>query len=151
MASLNKVMLIGYLGKDPELKYTPSGVAVCSFSLATTERFTDKDGNAQEKTEWHNIKIWKKQAEIAAEYLKKGKQVYIDGRIETRSWEKDGQKHYITEIIVNRFLMLGTKPEGSAQGAPPANRPAAAPRPGSAPTPMETPPPDDFDGGDIPF
>ena len=111
MASLNKVILIGNLGKDPEMKYTPSGVAVCEFSLATTENWTDRDGNRQEKTEWHNIKIWRKQAEIAAEYLRKGRQVYIEGKIETRSWEYEGQKQYKTEIVVDRFLMLGRKGE----------------------------------------
>lgn len=109
MASLNKVILIGNLGRDPELKYTPSGVAMCTFSIATTRSWTDNDGNRQEKTEWHNIKIFQKQAEIAAEYLKKGKQVCIEGRIETRSWEQDGQKKYMTEIIAFNFFMLGKK------------------------------------------
>ena len=116
MASLNKVILIGNLGKDPELKYTPGGVAVCNFSLATKETWKGQDGNKQEKTEWHNIKIWRKQAEIAAEYLKKGKQIYIEGRIETRSWEADGQKRYMTEIVVDRFLMLGKKEGGESGG-----------------------------------
>lgn len=116
MASVNKAILIGNLGKDPELKYTPSGVAVCNFSLATTRTWNDKDGNRQEKTEWHNIKIWRRQAEIAAEYLKKGKQVYIEGRIETRSWEQDGQTRYMTEIIVDRFQMLGRRDDSEGGG-----------------------------------
>ena len=111
--SVNKAILVGNLGKDPELKYTPSSVAVCTFSLATTEKWTDKDGNRQEKTDWHNIKIWRKQAEIAAEYLKKGSSVYIEGKIETRSWEQDGQKRYMTEIIADRFQMLGGKGNSS--------------------------------------
>ena len=111
--SVNKAILVGNLGKDPELKYTPSSVAVCTFSLATTEKWTDKDGNKQEKTDWHNIKIWRKQAEIAAEYLKKGSSVYIEGKIETRSWEQDGQKRYMTEIIADRFQMLGGKGNSS--------------------------------------
>ena len=116
MASLNKVILIGNLGKDPELKYTPSGAAVCNFSLATTETWKSQDGTKQEKTEWHNIKIWRRQAEIAAEYLKKGRQVYIEGKIETRSWEADGQRRYMTEIVVDRFLMLGKKEGGDGGG-----------------------------------
>jgi len=130
MASVNKVILVGNLGKDPELKYTPSGVAVCTFSLATTDKWTDRDGNRQEKTEWHNIKIWRKQAEIAAEYLKKGRQVYIEGRIETRSWEQDGQKKFMTEILVDRFQMLGTKGDsegGSRRSAQSDQEPSGSP------------------------
>ncbi len=84
---VNKVILIGHLGRDPELKFTPSGVAVTKFTLATTERWKDKDGNPQDHTEWHNIVLWRKLAEIAGEYLKKGRQVYIEGRLRTRSWE----------------------------------------------------------------
>ncbi len=146
MASLNKVILIGNLGKDPELKYTPSGTAVCTFSLATTVSLKDQDGNRQDKTEWHNIKIWSKQAEFAAEYLKKGKQVYIEGRIETRSWEHEGQKRYMTEIIAQRFLMLGRKDDSGS--SPPANSPAAPPG-------QKTAEPADSGGGmdddDLPF
>ena len=134
MASLNKVILIGNLGRDPELKYTPSGVAVCTFSIATTFSWNDQDGNRQDKTEWHNIKIWRKQAEIAAEYLKKGKQVCIEGRLETRSWEQqDGQKRYMTEIIVDRFLMLGRKDDagGGAERPQSAESPPSEPEKGS--------------------
>lgn len=116
LASLNKVILIGNLGKDPELKYTPSGAAVCNFSLATTETWKSQDGTKQEKTEWHNIVVWRKQAEIAAEYLKKGKQICIEGKLQTRSWEADGQKRYMTEIVVDRFLMLGKKEGGDGGG-----------------------------------
>jgi single-strand DNA-binding protein len=115
---LNKVMLIGHLGKDPELKYTPGGAAVATFRLATNESYKDKDGNQQDKTEWHNIVVWNKQAEIAAEYLKKGQQVFVEGKLQTRTWDKDGQKHYMTEIVVFNFQMLGRKADGSAGGAP---------------------------------
>ena len=106
--SLNKVMLIGNLGKDPELRYTTSGVAVATFSLATSESWKDQDGNAQEKTEWHNIVAWRKLAEICGEWLKKGKKVYIDGRIQTRNYDdkNTGQKRYITEIVADNLIML---------------------------------------------
>lgn len=105
---LNKVMLIGNLGKDPELRYTTSGKAVANFSLATSESWKDADGNAQEKTEWHNIVAWQKLAEICGEWLKKGKKVYIEGRIQTRSYDdkNTGQKRYITEIVADNMLML---------------------------------------------
>ena len=104
--SLNKVMLIGNLGKDPELKYTPSGVAVATFSMATSEQWKDQDGNAQERTEWHNIVAWRKLAEIVGEYLKKGKKVYIEGKLQTRNYEKDGVKRYVTEIVADQLIML---------------------------------------------
>lgn len=104
--SLNKVMLIGNLGKDPELKYTPSGVAVATFSIATSEQWKDQDGNAQERTEWHNIVAWRKLAEIVGEYLKKGKKVYIEGKLQTRNYEKDGVKRYVTEIVADQLIML---------------------------------------------
>ncbi len=108
---VNKVILVGCLGKDPELKFTPSGQAVCNFSLATSESFKDKNGEKQSKTEWHNIVIWGKPAEIANQYLKKGSQVYLEGKITTRSWDdKEGNKKYTTEIVVNSFQFLsGTK------------------------------------------
>ena len=119
--SLNKVMLIGNLGKDPELRYTTSGTAVATFSLATNEAWRDADGNTQERTEWHNIVAWKKLAEICGEWLKKGKTVYIEGRIQTRSYEdkNTGTKRYITEIVASDMLMLDGKP-GSGQEAGPA-------------------------------
>lgn len=117
--SLNKVMLIGNLGKDPEVKYTPSGTAVAKFSLATNERFKDKSGEWQERTEWHNIVAWQRQAEIVGEYLKKGSKVYLEGRLQTSSWDdkQSGEKKYRTEIIVSEFLMLGdrSEPEGEDQ------------------------------------
>lgn len=118
MASVNKVILIGNLGKDPELKFTPSGVPVAKFSLATTEKFKDSEGNMQEHTEWHNIVLWRRLAEIANEYLKKGSPVYIEGSIQTRSWEdKDGQKRYMTEIMARQLQFLGRKGEGAAGAA----------------------------------
>jgi single-strand DNA-binding protein len=103
---LNKVMLIGNLGKDPELKYTNSGIAVATFSVATADSWKDAEGNMQDRTEWHNIVAWRKLAEICGEYLKKGKKVYIEGKIQTRSYEKDGIKKYITEIVADQLVML---------------------------------------------
>jgi single-strand DNA-binding protein len=125
--SLNKVMLIGNLGKDPELRYTTSGVAVATFSLATNESWKDQDGNLQERTEWHNIVAWKKLAEICGEWLKKGKKVYIEGRIQTRSYDdkNTGTKKYITEIVADNMIMLDYKAAAPDNG-------------GSAPIP-ETP------------
>lgn len=106
---LNKVMLIGNLGRDPEMRSLPGGQNVASFSLATNRRWRDRDGNKQEKTEWHNIVVYGKQAEIAGQYLTKGKTIYVEGRIETRSWEdkQSGEKKYRTEIICDNFQMIG--------------------------------------------
>jgi len=120
MAALNKVMLIGNLGRDPELRFTPSGRAVANFSIATTERWKDKEGKDQERTDWHNIVLWGRQAEISKDYLRKGKQIYLEGRIQTRTYDdKDGNKRWITEIVGQRFLMLGRKDEGEAEEFPP--------------------------------
>ncbi len=105
--SLNKVMLIGNLGKDPELRYTTSGVAVATFTIATNESWKDQEGNLQERTEWHNIVAWRKLAEICGEWLKKGKKVYIEGRLQTRSYDdKNGVKKYVTEIVADDLIML---------------------------------------------
>src|SRR5215813_8252291 len=113
MGSVNKVILVGNLGRDAELKFTPSGFPISSFSLATTDRRRDKDNNWQDKTEWHRIKLLGKQAESLQDYLKKGKQIYVEGRLETRSWDdKDGQKKYMTEIIADRIQLLGGRGEG---------------------------------------
>jgi len=107
---INKVILIGRLGKDPELKYLDSGKAVTSFSMATSEKYKDKDGERQEKTEWHNIVLWQRLAEVAKEYLNKGDLIYIEGKIQTRSYDdKDGSKRYFTEIVGQRMQMLGSK------------------------------------------
>jgi single-strand DNA-binding protein len=125
--SVNKVILIGNLGKDPELRYAPSGSAVASFSLATSEQWKDQEGNPQERTSWHNIVVWGKLAEIAAEYLKKGRKVYVEGRLQYRDYEtKDGNKRYVTEVVVNDLVMLGSprqeggEKEESGTAAPPS-------------------------------
>ncbi len=119
MASVNKVILIGNLGKDPELKFTPSGVPMVKFSIATTERFKDSEGNQQERTEWHNIVLWRRQAEIANEYLKKGSPVYIEGRIQSHSWEdENGVKKYMTEIVGLQIQLLGKREDSAAEGPP---------------------------------
>ncbi len=108
MSGLNKVLLIGRLGRDPEIRYTNNNAAVTSFSLATSEEWKDKQsGEKQEKTEWHRVVAFGKQAEILEKYLGKGSQVYIEGRLQTRSYEKDGQTHYATEIVVRDFQFLG--------------------------------------------
>jgi single-strand DNA-binding protein len=119
MASVNKVILIGNLGKDPEFKYTPGGQAVATFSLATTEKFADKGGQRQERTEWHNIVAWGKLAELSNQYLKKGRPVYIEGRITNRSWDdKDGNKKYRTEIVVTSMQFLGSHAAGGGGSVP---------------------------------
>ena len=105
--SINKVILIGRLGQDPELKYTPSGAAVCNFSLATTENWADKNGQKQERTEWHRIVVWGKLAELCNQYLSKGRQAFVEGSLQTRSWEKDGVKRYTTEINARNIQFLG--------------------------------------------
>lgn len=115
--SVNKAILIGRLGQDPELRYTPGGKAVCSFSLATSERWTGQDGQKNESTTWHNIVSWGRQAEVMKEYLTKGQQVYIEGRIDNRSYEdKEGQKKYRSEVVVQNFQFLGSRGEGGAGG-----------------------------------
>ncbi len=107
MASLNKVMLIGYLGADPEIRYTPSGAAVANFRIATTEQWRSKEGEREERTEWHRIVAWRELGERCGEYLHKGSLVYIEGKIQTRDWEdRDGNKRYTTEIIAQRMQML---------------------------------------------
>ena len=106
MGSVNKVILVGNLGRDAEVKVTASGQSVASFSIATTETWT-KDGEKKEKTEWHRIVLWGRQADTLQPYLTKGKQIYVEGRLETRNWEKDGQKHYTTEVKADRIVLLG--------------------------------------------
>ena len=116
MAGLNKVMLIGNLGRDPEIKYSQQGLAVVNFSIATSESWNDKTtGQKQEKTEWHRVCAFGKQAETLAKYLKKGSKVYVEGRLQTRSWEKDGQKQYTTEILISSFQFLDGKPQENQQ------------------------------------
>jgi single-strand DNA-binding protein len=127
---MNKQILIGNLGKDPEMSYTPSGVAVCKFSIATTERWKDKDGNRKEETDWHNVVAYRKAAETLSTYLAKGSKVYIEGRTKTRSWDdkKTGEKRYMTEVVVDSFEFLG---EAKKKGAPKEE-------------PVTGPPPDDL-------
>lgn len=118
MSSLNKVTLIGNLGRDPEVRYTQDQKPFCKFSLATTEKYTTQSGESRDRTEWHNLVIWGKQAEIAGRYLHKGKQIYVEGRIQYRESDDPatGQKRYFTDIVVNRFLMLGKAGEGGQGG-----------------------------------
>ena len=110
MAGVNKVILIGHLGKDPEVRYLEGGVAVANFSLATSESYKDKQGNRIDQTEWHNIVVWRGLADIAEKFLKKGSQVYVEGRLRTRSWDdKEKVKRYITEIVAENLVLLGKK------------------------------------------
>ena len=131
MASVNKVIIIGNLGRDPEVKYTPSGAAVCNVTIATSRNWKDKaSGERQEETEWHRVVFYDRLAEIAGEYLRKGRPVYVEGRLKTRKWQKDGVDQYTTEIIAEQMQLLGGREDGAAAAAPaPAQRPAPAPRP----------------------
>ena len=143
---LNKVTLIGRLGRDPEVRYMPNGDAVCNFSLATSEKFTDKSGNKAEKTEWHNIVIYRKLAEIAGQYLKKGSQVYLEGKIQSRKYtDKNGVERTAYEIICHEMKMLGGN-EARMQPAPPANQEPPAP-----PAARNAAPTADDINEDIPF
>jgi single-strand DNA-binding protein len=151
MAAINKVILIGNLGKDPEVRYTPNGNAICNVSVATTRTWKDKtSGDKQEETEWHRVVFYDRLAEIAGEYLKKGRPIYVEGRLKTRKWQnKEGQEVYTTEIIANEMQMLGGREgmgggeEGSASAGSGAgggnynSRPASAPAPASRPAPSK--------------
>lgn len=158
MASVNKVILVGNIGRDPEMRYMPSGDALASFSVATTDSWKDKNGQKQERTEWHRISMFGKLAEIAGEYLKKGSSVYIEGRLQTRKWQdKEGNERQTTEIVADRMQMLGGRSGGGSYEA--MDDEAAAPRQ-SAPSPSNAAPRqapskpagnfDDFED-DIPF
>jgi single-strand DNA-binding protein len=155
MASVNKVILVGNLGADPETRYTPSGDAICSIRLATTDSYKDKNsGEKREVTEWHRVVFYRKLAEIAGQYLKKGSQVYIEGKIKTRKWQdKDGQDRYTTEIEATEMQMLGSRQSGgqSDHGGhqPPPSRPAG----GNASQQQRQPQRQAYDdlGDDIPF
>ena len=116
--SVNKVILLGNLGKDPEVKYTPQGTPVAKLTVATNYRYKDKNEQWQDQTEWHNVVLWQRLAEIAGEYLKKGSKVYIEGRLQTRSWEdkQTNQKRYMTEIVANDLVLLGGRGEGGGSG-----------------------------------
>lgn len=117
MSSLNKVMLIGHLGKDPEIRYTPEGAPVATFSLATSENWTDKSGSRQEHTEWHTIVAWNKLADLCKRFLSKGRQVYIEGRIRSRDWnDRDGNKRKTTEIVATQMVLLGSRQQSPDAG-----------------------------------
>lgn len=162
MASVNKVILIGNLGRDPEVKYTPAGLAVANVSIATTRSWKSKDGEKQEETEWHRIVFYDKLAEIVGQYLTKGKSVYVEGRLKTRKWtDKDGVERYTTEIVADQMQLLGSRegmggaPDegaGATRSAPAARAPAAsaAPAPASRPPARSSTGFDDMDD-DIPF
>lgn len=155
MASVNKVILIGNLGKDPDVRYMPSGEAVTNITLATTETWKDKtSGDKKEATEWHRVVFFKRLAEIAGQYLKKGSQVYVEGRLQTKKYQKDGVDHYSTEIVANEMKMLGSRQgSGDMNESAPRERPAQS---GSAPSPATQSTPaagsgfNDFED-DIPF
>ena len=131
--SVNKAILIGHLGKDPEVRYMPNGEAVANFSIATSETWKEKSGEKQERTEWHNIVMFKRLAEIAGEYLKKGALVYIEGKITTEKWQdKEGKDRYTTKIIAHEMKMLGSKQDGNNEHSAPTHKPERQPQ-GSAP------------------
>ena len=126
MPSVNKVILMGNLGRDPEVRFMPNGDAVCNFSIATTDSWKDKAGERQEKTEWHNIVMYRRLAEIAGEYLKKGRPVYLEGRLQTRKWQtKEGQDRYTTEVIADSMQMLGGRDGAPAQESQSSSQPEA--------------------------
>jgi single-strand DNA-binding protein len=128
MSSLNKVMLIGRLGKDPDIRYTQDGSPVANFSLATSEMWTDKNGTRQERTEWHNIVAWRKLADLSKRYLAKGRQVYVEGRLQTREWDdRDGNKRRTTEVVASQMVLLGSRPEGGEAASAPSPVPYRAP------------------------
>ena len=121
-AGVNKAILVGHLGRDPEIRYTPSGVAVANFTMATSENWTNKEGSKETRTEWHRIVAFGRLAEICGEYLSKGRQVYIEGRLQTREWEdRDGNKRYTTEIVAREMQMLGSR--DSSDSSKPKSRP----------------------------
>jgi single-strand DNA-binding protein len=157
MGSVNKVILVGNLGRDAELRYTPGGAAVATLNMATTEVWNDKAGQKQEKTEWHRVVLWGKSAESLAEYLTKGKQIYVEGRLQTRQWDdKDGNKRYTTEIRGDRVVLLGGGGRGTsidrsgdyAPGGHPAGHPSQAPQ---APQAPQGEPAEPLSDDDIPF
>jgi len=157
--SVNKVILMGNLGKDAETKYTPSGTAVSNFTVATNRRWKDQQtGEWKEETEWHRCVLWR--SETRANYLTKGTSVFIEGRLQTRSWEdKEGQKRYTTEIVVEDLILLGSRGDSSGAGggdfSQPVSMPRSAQRPAAAPPSAASAPPDDFSQGitddDVPF
>jgi len=157
MGSVNKVILVGNLGADPELKYTPSSRPLCNLRIATTEVYKDKSGQRQEKTEWHRVTVWGDQAENCNKYLSKGRSVYIEGRLQTRSYDKEGQKHYATDVVADRVVFLGGGGERGGGGGGGEGRRGGGGGGQGGMTPRDSGPPDDADGGgpppddDIPF
>lgn len=154
---VNKVILIGNLGSDPEVRYTPDGVPVANFSLATTESWNDRNtGERQERTEWHRLVIWRRQAEVAQQYLKKGSKIYVEGKLQTRSWDdQSGQKRYTTEVVVFDMQMLDSRGEGGGSGGGgsggrDAGYNAGGQNAGPAAQP-DAPPPPGGDDDDLPF
>lgn len=144
---VNKVILIGNAGADPDVRYTPEGVPVANFSLATSETWKDSSGERQEKTEWHRLVLWRGLAEIAKSYVKKGSKLYVEGKLQTRSWEdQSGQKRYTTEVVVNEMNLLDGRDEGSSQGQPQGQRTQGAQS-------QQAPPyqPSEGDDDDLPF
>jgi single-strand DNA-binding protein len=150
MAGVNKVILVGNLGRDPEIRYTQGGQPVANFTLATTESFTSREGKREERTEWHRIVVWGKTAELCTQYLAKGRTVYLEGRIQTREWEdKEGQKRRTTEVVAQTVQFLGGPRGASGPGGPGGGAGGGGPREGgSFGGGEETPPPA---GDDIPF
>jgi single-strand DNA-binding protein len=145
MAGVNKVILLGHLGRDPEIRYMPDGTAVANMTIATSESYKDRDGNRQERTEWHRVALYARTAEVAGEYLRKGSQVFIEGRIRTRKWtDKDGQERYSTEIVGDRLQLIGGRRD-TLEGGNPAPHHGGGGGGDMGPASME-----DFDG-DIPF
>jgi single-strand DNA-binding protein len=142
MAGVNKVILIGNLGKDPEVRHLENGTAVANFPIATTETYKDRSGNRQEQTEWHNIVLWRGLAEIAEKYLRKGSQIYVEGKLRSRSWEdKEGNTRYITEVVGDNLTMLGSRGD--------SNRSGGSSQTTEAPTPADLSQEEDDD--DLPF
>ena len=147
--SVNKVILVGRLGRDPEARYTANQQPICSFAVATSRRYKDKEGNNHEQTEWHNISMFGKLAEIGNQYLKKGSQVYLEGRLQTNKSEKDGQTRYFTQIVADQMTMLGSKDGGGSSNDAGMNQaaPASSSQPTAAPAASSF---DEFED-DIPF
>ena len=151
---INKVILIGNLGSDPEVRYTPDGAPVANVNLATSESWNDRNtGERQERTEWHRLVLWRKLAEIASQYLKKGSRIYVEGKLQTRSWDdQSGQKRYTTEVVVNDMQMLDSRDEGGGGGGGYSAQPAGGQTAGPAAQPEAPPPPGPGgDDDDLPF
>lgn len=149
MAGVNKVIILGYLGKDPEMRYMPDGKAIANFSVATSENFKDREGNKQERTEWHRVVLFGRVAEIAGEYLRKGSMAFVEGKLQTRKWtDKEGQERYTTEIIGDRLQLVGPRNDGGGANSGNDRQPQQQ-RANNAPSNNRSsqPPEDPFGGG----